>query len=260
MSEIIDLKKRREGKTASVVTDSSTFFRIKSRNEIAGLLNKAYKSHTLLSITVGSSDQIFGSVILEINKDKSYMLLDELYPRKKFHDSLINQKLSVEAQLHGILLNFSCLINEISEEDGSEYYKVNLPDFLYYHQRRENYRVPISITQPLPADLETENDIVIHAELRDLSLGGLSARLTTPQSEELKIGDIIPACTIQLPNNRKIECSVEIVRIDEAKTSRNVKIGAKFTDISNADRQELSRAIAILERLNIKKLKRNRSY
>jgi len=235
----------------------NTSYRIKSKDEIQSFLTKLYKNHTLLSITVGKSNKVFGSVVLEVNMEKSYLVLDELYPRDEVRSSLLDQTISIETQIDRILLRFSSTIKAISEKDGAEYYKVKIPKYLYHHQRREYYRVPISISHPLPANLSTENNELLHAELRDLSIGGLSARLKSPPLEQLIIGDEIPTCIIQMPNKRKIVSAIEIVRIDKTKRLKNIQFGARFVGLNNADQRELSQAIAILDRERIKNLKRS---
>ncbi|MFQ5661347.1 MAG: flagellar brake protein [Gammaproteobacteria bacterium] len=231
-------------------------YRIKSKDEIHAFLSRLYKNHALLSISIGNSDIIFGSVILEVNREKEYLVLDELYPRNQIRTPLLHQKLSIETQLEGILLQFSGTVDAASEQDGAEYYKIRIPKYVYHHQRRDNYRVPISISKPLRADLATENEVLIHAELRDLSLSGFCARLSLPSSEKLAIGDEIPTCIIQIPDGKKIVGSLEIMRIEETRPLRNTRIGARFSSLNNSDRQELSRVIAKLERENIKTLKR----
>lgn len=249
-------KNGREGKPATVDNGSSTFYKIQSKDEIVGLLNRVLKAHVLLSVSVGKSEEVFGSVILETNKEASFLVLDELYPKKKSKEPLLNQTLSIETWLEGILLNFAGKIIAVLEEDGNDYYKINLPTSLYYHQRRSSYRVPISISHPLSVDLATEDTEIMHAVLRDLSLGGLSAGLKLPAAEAIEIGDIIPNCTIQMPDGTKIECAMEIVRVNKIKASSSITIGARFTNISNPDQQVLSRAIATLDRENIKNRKR----
>lgn len=243
-------------KPSDLIRENTIFYKIKSKDEIHSLLNKLFKTHALLSISVGESSLVYGSVILEINTKDSYLVLDELYPRNQINNSLLNQKVSIETQVDGILLRFSGNVDSVSEQDGNEYYKIKVPNFLYYHQRRTDYRVPISITKPLPADLSTQDDVRIHAELRDISMGGFSARLTSPSAESLAIGDEIPTCVIQMPDGKRIVCGLEVIRINDSQPRQNTRIGARFINLSNTDSQQLSKALALLERQNIKTIKR----
>jgi len=232
-------------------------YRIKSPDEILAYLAKLHTKHLLLTVYIEGSTIVYASVILEINKDQRYLVLDELHPRNNISSTLLDQKLTIETQLEGILLQFPCVIDAISEKNGIEYYKLNFPGFIFYHQRREDYRVPISITKPLPVDLATEDDTTLHAELRDLSLGGFCAKVTSPMANKLNIGDEIPTCIIKVPGGKQIVSSLEIVRKEETRPMKNIRIGARFTQISKADRVELSKVIARLERENIKAIKFN---
>lgn len=237
---------------------NSASFLVKSKDEIQTLLSKTCKTHTLLTVVFDGINKEFGSMILEMNTDRNYLVLDELYPRNGINFPLLNEKLLISTQLEGIELSFSGVVEAISEKDGDEYYKVAIPKKLYYRQQRETYRVPISISTPLSAALSTEDDVLIHAELRDISLGGLCARLTTPAGEFLTTGIEIPTCIIQTPEGKKIVSSLEIVRVEETQPLRNQKIGARFISLGKADRYELSRLIAKLDRENIKNIKRQR--
>jgi len=234
----------------------STAYRIKSQDEIFGFLAKLIKQHTLLSVSIESPSLSYGSVILELNKDGGCFVLDELYPRNKITSSLRNEKLSIDIQLDSTQLSLNCVLDATSKKDGAEYYKAKMPSYIFCHQRREHYRVPVSIAKPLSADLSTENNVKMHSELRDISLERISARLTFQLSEGLNVGDEIPTCIIQIPDERNIICALEVVRIQETKPLRNIKIGAKFTELSNANRQDLSKALAKFGRENIKALKR----
>ena len=235
----------------------NTSSRIESKDEIEGFLTRLYEKHLLLAVYINQWPTTYGSVILEINRDHEYFVLDELHPRNSISSSLLDQRLVIETQLDGILLQFPCAINAISEKDGVEYYRINYPGYIYHHQRREDYRVPISITKPLPACLATETDITLHAELRNLSLGGFCAKVTSPMANKLNIGDEIPTCIIKIPGSKQIVGSLEIVRMEETRPMKNVRIGVRFTRLSNTDRMELSKIIASLERENIKAIKFN---
>ena len=87
-------------------------------------------------------------------------------------------------------------------------------------------------------------------------MGGVSARINSPVTETLAIGDEIPACIIHTPDGKKIVSSLEIARIQEGTSSQSLRVGARFIHIAATDRHELSKLIAKLDRENIRKLKR----
>ena len=238
------------------IISHSTSYRVKSRAEISGLLGKLFNNHTLLSITLEDSKKVFGSMILEVSHDESYLVLDELYPRNELKVSLVERKLFIETQVDGIEVRFTVKVNAIATRDGIEYYKAPYPAYIFHHQRRASFRVGIGVTEAMPMAMSTEDDVLLHAELRDISLGGISARINSPTAGGLAVGDEIPTCIIHTPDGKKIVSALEIARIDEATATQSVRIGARFTQLSAADRHELSRLIAKLDRENIKKLKR----
>ena len=235
---------------------NQTSYLVKSRDEIISLLTKTYKAHTLLSVNFEDVQKDFGSLLLEVNLQGDYLVLDEIYPRNAINFPLQQQKLLISTRLEGIELSFSGTIDAISRTDNSEYYKVSIPKGIYYQQRRSSYRVPISINNPLTVALSTRDDVLIHAELRDLSQHGFCARTTTPGAETLSKGEEIPTCIIHTPDGKKIITSLEIVRIEEAKPFNSVKLGVRFLSLSKTDQQELARLVAQLDRENVKTLKR----
>ena len=231
-------------------------FKITSKSDVKNFLSKLHKKHSLISVKIARSSLSFGTVILDINSARNYMILDELYPRNKISSSVQHQKLVMEAQLDGILLQFSVIVDAVSKKNETEFYKVAVPKSVYYFQRRESFRVPINILNPVLADISTGDNHLLHADLRDLSLGGLSANVTV-STEKLAIGDEIPKCTIMTPDGKKISSRLEIIRVDKINPKHDIKLAAKFTNLSAKDKNELSKVLAKLERENIKRIKRN---
>jgi len=153
-------------------------------------------------------------------------------------------------------LGFSVKISAVAETDGSEYYRVNFPASVFHHQRRDCFRVGVGVSSSLPVALSTEDEVLLHAELRDISLGGINIRINTPVAENIAVGDEIPTCIIHTPDGKKIIAAMEIARIEENTQTRSLRVGARFIQLPAADRQELSRFIAKLQRENIQKMKR----
>ena len=243
-------------KTSKHIINKSTSYRVTSKSEIHSLLSKLEKNHSLLSIIVNGSPKVFGSMILEVNETKPYLVLDELYPRNEISESLLNKKLSIETQLEGIEIRFTVNVDAAATRDEIEYYRVSYPSFVFHHQRRSSFRASVGLSKCVPVALSTEDDKLLQAELRDISLDGLCAQINSPIARELSVGDEIPTCVIHTSEGKKILASLEIARIKEIENSQAIKIGARFIHISATDRHDLSRFIAMLDRENIKKLKR----
>jgi flagellar brake protein len=225
-------------------------------DDISHLLKKIYSKHSLLSITIDSSDDFYGSTIIEINDDENYLVIDELYPEEGHAKIENGKKLSFHTQYSGAFVNFIGTVNAIAENENAAYYKIAMPEEVEYHQRRNTYRISTSINDPIQVNLVNENEILIKAELRDLSHGGICLRINAASHISIHSGDYFPTCLIQAGNNQKILSSLNICHVETIKETGSLRIGAEFADMNKIDRRELEHLIASLERAIIQKIKR----
>jgi c-di-GMP-binding flagellar brake protein YcgR len=230
--------------------------RLTTADDIYLLLKKVFSKHSLLSITIGSSDEYYGSTIIEINNDENYLVIDELYPTEGHNQIEIGSQLNFSTQYSGAFVNFTSNIEAIGKNEKAAYYKIGMPKEVEYHQRRNTYRIATSINNPIAVNLVNEEEILIKAELRDVSHGGLCLRINSLPHIEIKKRDYIPTCLIQVDNSRKILTSLNICHVETIEETGSLRIGAEFSQISKIDRRELEHLIASLERAIIQKIKR----
>lgn len=252
-------KQENSGHSRPPQQQRTSSYKINSKDEIFQHLSKLRKNHTLLSIKVGESALNFGSIILDINKQDAFIILDELFPRNKISTSVLHQKLKIKSQIDGIDLSFVSIVNSVLKEDGSNYCKLAIPKFMYYFQRREFFRATTNMATPINATIMTEDNVSIEAELIDLSVGGFSARINSELEVQLAENDYLK-CTINFPDGELIHSSVSIVRTKEAKQKNKPILAGKFIELETKTKHLLSRLIAKLERENIKLVKRLRDY
>ena len=227
-----------------------------SVEDIRLLLKKVYKAHSLLTISFESSDACFGSTIIEINDDELYFVIDELYPEEGHNMAEIGKKLMISAHHAGAFIYFSITIEAIGTNEKAAYYKLGMPEEVEFHQRRNTYRVSTGVSQTIPVNLVSDDEVLITAELRDISIGGVSLRINDIPHITLQRGDYIPTCLIQVSENRKILSSLNICHIETMKASGSLRVGAEFASISKIDQREVEHLIAYLDREIIKKIKR----
>ena len=230
--------------------------RLTTFDDISHLLKKIYSKHSLLTISIDSSAECYGSTIIEINNDENYLVIDELYPEDGHAQIEIGKTLSFNAHYSGAFVHFFGQVEAIGENAKAAYYKIGMPEEVEYHQRRNAYRVRTSISDPIPVNLVNEDEVLIKAELRDISHGGLCLRVNALPHISIQSGDYIPTCLIQVDNDRKILSSLNICHVETIKESGSLRIGVEFAEISKIDRRELEHFIASLERAIIKNIKR----
>ncbi len=230
--------------------------KLTSADDIRELLKKIYAKHSLLTITIESSDECYGSTIIEINADENYLVIDELYPVAGHELISTGTRISVNANYAGAFVYFTGTIEAIGENARAAYYKISIPEEVQYHQRRNTYRITTSISEPIAVNLVNEEEILIKAELRDISHGGVCLRVNPASHISIKSGDTMPTCLIQVSNERKILSSLNICHVEVVKETGVLRIGAEFTNMSKFDERELEHFIASLERAIIKNIKR----
>lgn len=230
--------------------------KLTSFEDINLLLKKIHLKHSLLTINIESSDECYGSTILELNKDKNYLVIDELYPEKGHARIKVGTNISFNAHYAGAFVYFIGTVTAIGENSKAAYYKIAMPDEVQYHQRRNTYRITTSISEPITVNLVNEDEVLIKAELRDISHGGVCLRVNPASHITIRRGDIMPTCLIQVSDERKILSSLSICHVDVVKETGSLRIGAEFSDMSKFDQRELEHFITSLERAIIKNIKR----
>ncbi len=229
---------------------------INDADEILALLKKLFKKHSLLTINFSEIDDYFGSTILEINEEDNYLVLDELHPIEGHEHVDEGTKFRINTQYSGALVRFSGTVEAISSNPTAAYYKIPIPRKIDYQQRRSSFRVHVGINETIPVQLVTEDDVMLNAELRDISLGGVSLRVNDVPHVSLEYGDHIPTCMIKVTDERKIRASLNVCHVVRKRDIGILRIGAQFAEMSNYDQRELEHLVAEMEREMIKKIKR----
>jgi len=225
-------------------------------DDIRLLLKKINAKHSLLSVTIESFDQYYGSTIIEINNDEKYLVIDELYPEEGHAKIAVGTHLSFITQYSGAFVHFVGTIEAIGENEKAAYYKIGMPEEIEYHQRRNTYRIATNVNDPIRVNIVNDEEVLIKAELRDISHGGLCLRIKASPHISIKSNDYIPTCIIQVDQSRKILSSLNICHVETLSETGSLRVGAEFAQISKIDRRELEHLIASLERAIIKKIKR----
>jgi c-di-GMP-binding flagellar brake protein YcgR len=94
-------------------------------------------------------------------------------------------------------VRFHSVVEEIVEA-APAYYRISFPDSIDYEQRREYFRAPVPIDSEVPIRLQADDRTTLSGEVRDISLGGVSARLDPGSSRQIRVGETLPTYMIDL--------------------------------------------------------------
>lgn len=226
----------------------TTTEKITATGRISGLLSRVRDNHTLLTVTLPNNNKIFNSIILDIDNEQSQFELDELSPKYGHELLLETGSLQIQTRLDGVDISFSCHLKAVDQQEGIAFYRMALPEVLLYRQQRADFRVPISAGRPGGIYLVCENGKEIEGYLRDLSISGVGLRFATTMAEELKQGEIISQCVLDMPNNKVIQCPIQIRYVNPQHNGKFCIVGAKFIDLSKKDEKAIVRLVTMLDR------------
>ncbi len=228
-------------------TNEDTRNQVNSFEDRIILLGKVNRNHQLLTVELENSDAQYSSMILEVNAEGSYMVLDEFYPTPPPGAVFTNRKIKFYTFLSGVQLDVVSTIEAVSETAVKPFYKIPIPEKIFYYQNRQYLRVPVSISNPIRIVLSDDESAITNGEIRDLSAGGFSARLKLID-QKFDLGEIIENCILYMPGDRKIYCSIEIRQSDPGTSTTLPKIGACFRELRKNDQRTIERYVAEVDR------------
>ena len=140
------------------------------------------------------------------------------------------------------------------EADGRPAFFAALPDSILRLQRREHYRLPLSITQPLKCRIRLANaegsSVLVDANVVDISGGGIGLAGLPPDlvlEPDMKIS----GCVIELPEFGSITTSLLLHRVIETTRRSGIRArraGCEFVGLTGAMEKLIQRFIMKVER------------
>ncbi len=220
--------------------------------QIAHVLQRLTRHHTLITVSLPECENSFSSTILAFDRATGTLSIDELNPEEGHALLLARRVLRVSARLKGIAVDFETTLQEVSQEDGIAIYKVAIPTLLHYHQRRAHFRAVIGVAHEVPIILETNEGRVIEGRVHDISPGGIGALFQQQTPDVLQCGERVEHCVIRLPRNQTVQSALEVCFVDPSEAPAQLRMGGRFVDLTRGNEHLIARFIADLERQRLK--------
>lgn len=228
--------------------------RITDDRFIADLLRRIMENRALLTITLPGVAGTYHSAILRLDPEQGYLLLDELHPPYGHSKLIETGKLNARATVKGVEIRFPAALQEVGTESGISLYRTNIPDEVFYRQRRAHFRVNVSAAAPMEVSLELPGGGSLSGRIVDISEGGIGVEL--PVDVPLNQGERLQ-CRMTLPKNTQFGCKLEVRHLGPARSGDKTHMGALFLDLPNHRRKVLARVIADIQRAMIRTLPRD---
>jgi c-di-GMP-binding flagellar brake protein YcgR len=228
-------------------------YEVQSRREIVSLLRQIGEKKQLIRMKIKGEADVCVTSILEVDGDEGVFVLDRSINREQNERIVQARGVMCETYLDKIRILFSVNSVRDTEFRGASALAAEIPASLIRLQRREYYRMPTPVTNPVPAVLPMPFELGggnATFPLADISCGGV-ALLDNKMMLNSTIGQTFTNCRIELPEIGTVTTSLQVrnaldVTMLNNKTSR--RIGCMFVDISRGNMAAVQRYITKLER------------
>jgi len=186
-------------------------YRIDSQVEILALLRALRDARSQIVLHFGAQSYIV-SRLLELWPDKRRAALD-FGPDEAANAALLRAgRAVVETQLHQISIQYEVDgFRRIELPDGPAI-EAAFPSCVLRLQRREAFRVPTRITQPLHLHVPAQDNCPEEVKLRlvDISAGGIGVLVEEGSSFAPQTGMVLRGCRLDLPQVGLVVADVEV--------------------------------------------------
>jgi len=232
-------------------------YQVHSRREIIGLLRSMQECNQLVTMqAAGGADAVVTS-ILEVDEQSGMVVIDRA-PTNTMNQRLMgSDNVSFETVLDNIrILFFTNKVGECLYDNLPALY-IAIPPSLIRLQRREYYRVPTPVANPVrcsirvpPDDQSAGPGTTVIVTLKDISGGGIGV-IDEKKLLDNTIGRIYKDCRLDLPGGTVVTCSLQVrnshdLTLASGKSIR--KIGCMFVNLPSPMLAAVQRYITKLER------------
>lgn len=241
-------------RTSLLNPESFPSYQIRNRKEIVHLMNSLVDKRALLTAYVDGGPLSFVTAVLAITVDGESVILDAS-PDETLNDrATAAAALVCAARLDGVRVQFNVGTPERFPHDGYSALRCPLPELAIRLQRREFYRLPVPISNPVRCAITVRqgeaDEKTVEVRAVDISAGGIG--IAVPVGElDIKVGTELGDCMLMIPDSGSIKVALR-VRNQFLTTNRSglevLRLGCEFVGIPNKVVTQIQRYIFKVER------------
>lgn len=222
---------------------------LKTPVEIVANLRQLQQNHDPLLITFAERNQRFRSYVIDVDRDKNLVILDELVPNDGERYLLNGETFHVETFHDGVRVAWTCeQAVRIAEHEGTRCYFSPMPPEVTYHQRRSAFRAPLKQSDLIKIELAGDKlKTAIPGQLLDISATGCKLRIPGNISTSLQAGQVYERFTARFPFGA-MTTAIEVRHIQYEDKLDTTFIGARFHRISGQEQRLVERFVYQLQR------------
>jgi c-di-GMP-binding flagellar brake protein YcgR len=228
-------------------------YEVESSREIVALLRQIAEKNQLIRMLIKGEADVCVTSLLHVDPDTDTVIIDRSVSPEQNTRIVAAEAVRCDTSLDKIRIVFALENLREVEFEGGTALSAGIPASLIRLQRREFYRMPTPVTNPVRATIPLPDELGGGAgvfPLADISCGGIAIYDNKLQLGTT-IGETFTDCRVELPEIGPVSCSLQIrnsidMTLLNNKTSR--RLGCQFVDMSRANLAAVQRYITKLER------------
>jgi c-di-GMP-binding flagellar brake protein YcgR len=227
-------------------------YTLHSRADILFQLRAIQKRKLLVNLDLLNSRQIVVTSVLAVNETRNTLILDSARGDALNQELMSGKGAEFVAQLDGVSISFATGPVTWCTYEGLPALRIALPKSLIRLQRREHFRVPMPIANPVKCivpSVDGDTD-PITTHLVDIGCGGVAIAETSGRLGP-ETGRILPDCRLLLPESDTIVTSLEVRNSAQIRLPNGVfqtRLGCQFVDLPKDMAAKLQRFVMDIER------------
>lgn len=230
-------------------------YQIHSRREIITLLRTVGESNQLVRMIFSGGTEAVVTSILKVDEGTGTVTIDCAPSALQNQRILESDNISFETVLEHIRILFFATQIESCLFENLPAFNITIPASLIRLQRREFYRVPTSVTNPVRCTIQISDEFGVGSStvivpLQNISGGGI-AIIDERKQLDNTLGRIYKDCRIDLPGGVSVVATLQIrnshdITLTNGKAIR--RLGCLFVDLPKSMMAAVQRYITKLER------------
>lgn len=237
--------------TIEILSDRDAEYLITAEKEIEFVLRSMAEHGARVAVYYGGERYFFMSTLLNIDHkgmwfEQSPSSVENEHVAKSDYLTFVSSHLLAKVQ-------FVADHARVTEYGKYPAFYLPLPKSIYRLQRRDFFRLPAQISNPLRCSIDVENAAARTMQglvVMDISVGGVGLVCTEPNIE-IAAGDSYPHCQIDLPEMGTISGTLEVKNLATSTSPSghtHTRAGCEFKDLDTKSTNLLQRYVTKMQR------------
>ncbi|MHA7879683.1 MAG: flagellar brake protein [Saccharospirillum sp.] len=222
---------------------------VNRRPDIVRMMRHAQSEMVPVTLVFLQSHQTVSTYILEVDAEQQRLLLDEPMPKSLARLLSTDEPFNLETRYHQVNVRARQLRARVTPgAEGDILYQCDLPQELYYLQRRKSFRAQARHSLVIDAHL-SQDEAGWQGTLRDLSVTGCRLAFVDDQRASLEALEANPfELTLHFPNETALTLFARPARLSYDAKTQTTELGCQFERLQVPVEQQLAQVVTDLQR------------